>query len=97
MFAPLAARVVVVPVASRRGLPPEELAAAFRDVRPGLDVTVAGSVGEALASCEGAGDPLILVAGSLYLVGEAMERLGVLPVPAVGERGLNEWGGRPGH
>jgi len=37
--------------------------------------------------------PLIVVAGSLYLIGEALEVLGVSPA-GTGERGLNEWSGR---
>jgi hypothetical protein len=31
----------------------------------------------------------VVVAGSLYLIGEALERLGL--GAAAGERGLNEW------
>jgi len=33
-----------------------------------------------------------VVTGSFYLVGEAMERLGVAPAPAGTERLLNDWG-----
>jgi len=35
-------------------------------------------------------EPFIVITGSLYLVGEALERLGLSP-EAGGERGLNEW------
>jgi len=36
-------------------------------------------------------DSFVVIAGSLYLVGEAMELLGLSPGNVVGERGLNEW------
>jgi hypothetical protein len=42
----------------------------------------------ALNACKDEG--FIVVTGSLYLVGEALERLGLAPDGA-GERGLNEW------
>jgi hypothetical protein len=35
----------------------------------------------------------VLITGSLYLVGEAMELLRLAPVTSAGERGLNEWSG----
>jgi hypothetical protein len=35
-------------------------------------------------------EPFVVVTGSLYLVGEALELLGFSPANA-GERGLNEW------
>jgi hypothetical protein len=34
---------------------------------------------------------MVLVAGSLYLIGETMERLGLSPTTETGERALNEW------
>ena len=37
-------------------------------------------------------DRLVVIAGSLYLVGEALELLGLSPTPAHEERSLNEWG-----
>ena len=40
-------------------------------------------------------EPFVFIAGSLYLIGEAMELLGLSPTLAVNERGLNEWGGTP--
>jgi hypothetical protein len=58
-------------------------------------VKVAESLAEALAMV--AEEPLVLVAGSLYLIGEAMQRLGVDVdgggVSGVDERRLNDWGG----
>ena len=40
-----------------------------------------------------AGDSFVAIAGSLYLVGEAMELLHLSPAKAANERGLNEWRG----
>ena len=39
-----------------------------------------------------ADDDFVVITGSLYLVGEALELLGLSPAGA-GERGLNEWSG----
>ena len=38
-------------------------------------------------------DSLVVIVGSLYLVGEALELLGLSPTGGVSERGLNEWTG----
>jgi hypothetical protein len=43
------------------------------------------------ALAESAGDEFVIVAGSLYLIGEAMELLGLLPGTNENERALNEW------
>ena len=92
MLAPLAHRVVLAPVASERTLDPALLRAAFRQEHPELPVTVCASVGDALKHSEQ--DPIVLVAGSLYLVGETLENLGLSSMPASGERSLNEWTAR---
>ena len=39
-----------------------------------------------------AAEPFVVVTGSFYLVGEAMERLGVATATAGTERLLNDWG-----
>lgn len=76
IFAPLATRVrkvVLVPPASTRAMPPEALAA--RLGRP--DLPRAGTLAEALDALGGAdGDAPILVAGSLVLAGEALALVG---------------------
>ena len=36
-------------------------------------------------------DPFVVIAGSLYLIGEAMELLGLGPVLAADEKALNNW------
>ena len=39
------------------------------------------------------GDPLVVITGSLYLIGEALEWLHLTPEAGASERTLNEWGG----
>jgi dihydrofolate synthase/folylpolyglutamate synthase len=77
VLAPLARRIFCVPVRSERTAAPAELAGSCREFNPGAEVRVCASVREALD--EATGDPFTLVAGSLYLVGEAMEWLGLSP------------------
>lgn len=71
------ALVVACAVDGPRAMPAAEVAAAAEEV--GVDVVVAKDVGDALEKVgEAAGsDDLILVTGSLYVVGEARRRLGV--------------------
>jgi dihydrofolate synthase/folylpolyglutamate synthase len=85
-----ARRIVVVPIRSDRGLVPEELAAACQG--PGLgnrEVEVADSLATALRDCEA--EPFVVLTGSLYLVGEAMALLDLLPGASVDELDLNDW------
>ena len=91
ILAPLAERILLVPVPSERSATPQELAAACRRANPLARVTECASLREALAAT--AGDPFLSVAGSLYLIGEAMELLHLSPAKATNERVLNEWGG----
>jgi len=90
ILAPLAGRVLTVPVESARTLDPAVLAAACREVCPTALVEVSGSLADALGKV--AHEPFVLIAGSLYLIGEALEELGLTPAPSADERGLNEWG-----
>ena len=89
LIAPLAHRICLVPVSSGRSADPAALAPVCHRANPAAQISVHGSVEEALRAV--ASEPLVLVAGSLYLVGEAMERLGLSPARPVEERGLNEW------
>ena len=88
ILAPLADEVFAVPVASERTAAAAELAAVFRQVNPACQTTVAENVAAALNACKD--KPLVVVTGSLYLVGEALEHLAMVPVSGP-ERGLNEW------
>jgi dihydrofolate synthase/folylpolyglutamate synthase len=87
-LAPLASRILTVPVASKRTADPRELAAAFRAAHPAAEVTVCADLPAALKAVENEG--FIVITGSLYLIGEALDRLG-LSLAGPGERGLNEW------
>ena len=89
-LAPLAKRVVLSPVSSVRSAKPEEFLAVCQAANPAAAVEVAESLGQAMELC--ATEPFVVVTGSFYLVGEAMERLGVAPAPAGTERLLNDWG-----
>lgn len=88
LLAPLAAKIFTVPVASERRANAEEMAKVFRSANPPADVAAAENLSTALIANKN--EPFILITGSLYLIGEALELLGVLPSDG-GERGLNEW------
>ena len=89
ILAPLAAKIFTVPVASERTADARELAAACRPANPQAEV---GGGLENLAEALNASkdEPFIVVTGSLYLVGEALEQIGLV-AGSGGERGLNEW------
>jgi dihydrofolate synthase / folylpolyglutamate synthase len=87
--APLARRILLVPVHSERTVVPEDLVTIFKQHNPQAEICACKCLSEALANS--AADPLVIVTGSLYLVGEALE-LVESPSKASGERGLNEWG-----
>jgi dihydrofolate synthase / folylpolyglutamate synthase len=89
ILAPLAEQILLVPVPSERSATPQELAATCRRANPRAKVTECASLSEALAITTG--DAFLTVAGSLYLIGEAMELLHLSPANAQNERGLNEW------
>ncbi len=89
ILAPLASRILLVPVNSERTTNPRELAAICRQANPKVSVTECGSLVEALQK-QIPGE-LFTIAGSLYLVGEAMELLKLAPGTKRSERGLNEW------
>jgi dihydrofolate synthase/folylpolyglutamate synthase len=88
LLAPLAAKVFTVPVASQRTATAEELAGGFQSVAPNLFVQAKPNLVEALNASKD--EPFVVITGSLYLVGEALELLGFSP-DGTGERGLNEW------
>jgi dihydrofolate synthase/folylpolyglutamate synthase len=90
MLSPLAVKIFVVPVASERTSDPNELAEICLANNPAGKVFAEASLAEALKK---AGDAeFIVITGSLYLIGEALEQLGVMTADK-NERGLNEWSG----
>ncbi len=85
-----ASRVVVVRVASNRGGDPTRLVEVFQKGAGGGEVAVASTLAEGLGWM--AGEDLVLVTGSMYLMGEALEWLGGITAH---ERQLNDWSRRP--
>ena len=88
-LAPLAGRLVLTPVHSDRTEDPAKLASACREANPHAPIEVCGSLREALKDT--AREPLVVIAGSLYLVGEAMELLHLAATLPNDEKRLNEW------
>lgn len=88
-LAPLAESVFLVPVASNRSATPDELRTACQITASGVPITLCASLDEALQRTHDA--PFRLITGSLYLIGEALERFGAAPTTPAQERGLNEW------
>jgi dihydrofolate synthase/folylpolyglutamate synthase len=89
ILAPLAARIRLVPIQSERTAEPHGLAEVCQRANPQAKVSEHPSLTEALKAS--AREPFLVIAGSLYLVGEAMELMRISSAPANLERGLNEW------
>ncbi len=88
-LAPLAGRILLTPVNSDRTAVPESLREGCAKAHPSAELVACSSLAQALEKA--ANDPFVLITGSLYLVGEAMELLKVSPAGNINERGLNEW------
>jgi dihydrofolate synthase/folylpolyglutamate synthase len=88
-LAPLAGRIFLTPVHSERTEDPWRLVAACRESNPRAPIEVCQSLADALRKVADA--PFVVIAGSLYLVGEAMESLHVTRALGNDEKGLNEW------
>ena len=76
-------KVITVPVASKRAGDTDALA-------PKIGGSLAEDLPAALRAT--AEEPNVVIAGSFYLIGEALETLGILPPGVESERELNEWG-----
>jgi dihydrofolate synthase/folylpolyglutamate synthase len=88
-LAPLARRILLTPVSSDRTAPPEPLREVCCKINPDAETIACPSLADALNRA--VNDPFVVITGSLYLVGEAMELLKLSPPGATSERGLNEW------
>jgi len=88
LLAPLAGKIFTVPVASDRTAAAAALAGAFQTANPAAAVAACESLPAALQASQA--EPFVVITGSLYLVGEALELLGQSPA-GTGERGLNDW------
>jgi len=91
ILAPFASRIITVPVSSPRTLDASQLAAACQAARPEIPVEHRATLRAALDDC--GADDFLLITGSLYLVGEAMDELRALPTKHPTERSLNDWTG----
>ena len=91
ILASLASHILLVPVHSERSAEPHGLAEVCRHANPRAQVAEYPSL---RAAWSGVGeDRFVTIAGSLYLIGEAMELLELSPGSNPNERALNEWGG----
>jgi dihydrofolate synthase / folylpolyglutamate synthase len=88
ILAPLSGQILTAPVSSQRTANPDDLTNACRAANPSADVSVCHSLSEALEKA--AASQFVIITGSLYLIGEALELLGYA-APAKSERELNEW------
>lgn len=88
LLAPAFSKIVLVPVDNPRGAAPSQLKAAATG---GRHLVEAPSLGAALEQLVGEAE--VVVCGSLYLAGEALQRLGELPAETgeIPETSLNDW------
>jgi len=90
ILAPLAGRILLAPVSSERTTSPEQLRELCQRLNPYAQVETRPNLADAIRSS--ANDSVVVITGSLYFIGEAMEILKLSPAPALSERPLNEWG-----
>jgi len=76
ILAPLAVRVLCVPVNSERTSEPDQLARWCQAANPAARITVERDLSAAYAQARVENAETIAIAGSLFLVGEALDRLG---------------------
>lgn len=89
ILAPPAGRIICTRINSPRSADPVKLCAACKRTNPTAEVRACESLAEAFSLTTA--DEFVIVAGSLYLIGEAMELLGLAPAPNSDEKPLNEW------
>lgn len=88
-LSPLTNRVFAVRVSSDRTANPEQIRTEWLKINPSATVAICENLKTALEMT--AGSPLTLITGSLYLVGEALEQLGVSVAHSPIEKKLNEY------
>lgn len=93
ILAPLAREILLVPVQSERTTSPEGLLEICRRENPRALFAACDSVADALERL--AEQRLVVITGSLYLVGEALELLTKPGASQISERKLNEWFAAP--
>jgi dihydrofolate synthase / folylpolyglutamate synthase len=88
ILAPCASKIFLAHIGSDRAADPKMLAELCRRANPSASAVVCASVSDALE--QAASEPVVVVAGSIHFVGEALEALGLAsPSP---ERALNDYG-----
>lgn len=90
-LAPLAEKVLAVRVGSERAVSADQIAAVCRAANPGAEICECRTLGEALDFSGSTPANLTVIAGSLYLIGEALSRLDPAFATAADERKLNDW------
>jgi dihydrofolate synthase/folylpolyglutamate synthase len=91
ILAPLARKIFLAPVGSERSADPRLLVDHCRGANPAAPITVCRNLAEAFARA--GAESFVVVTGSLYFVGEALEWLGMAPPSQ--ERALNDYGPAP--
>ena len=89
-IAPLADRLILSPVKSGRSAKPATFSPTCQAANPEAKICVTSSLKQALEQC--VEEPFVIITGSFYLVGEALEHLNLLPKAIKSERLLNDWG-----
>jgi dihydrofolate synthase/folylpolyglutamate synthase len=93
-LAPLATKIYLCPTGSHeRTANPHFLESTCRAANPQAPIQVCETLAQALQAAKD--EPFLTLAGSLYIVGEAMELLRLSPT--VSELGLNDWSAVPTH
>ena len=87
VLAPLAVRILLTPIPGERGADPQLLANLCSDANNTASITICSSAADAINHA--GGEPLVVVAGSLRLIGEAMIALGL--ARSEDEAGLNDY------
>jgi len=76
ILAPLAVRVLCVPVNSERTSEPDQLARWCKAANPAAHIAVENNLASAYAQARSENAETVAITGSLFLVGEALDRLG---------------------
>jgi dihydrofolate synthase/folylpolyglutamate synthase len=87
ILAPLASKIFLAPISSERTADPRLLLECCRQANPSAPLLSFGNLSAALDYA--AAEPFVVITGSLYFVGEAMELLDLASASA--ERALNEY------
>ena len=90
LLVPLADKILLTPVKSIRSASPPDMVEASKKANPRAEIKTTASLAESLDLTKK--ERLVVIAGSLYLIGEAIELLNLVPGKNSGERTLNEWG-----